>query len=51
MDVGYKKLWKLLIDKNFMKEDLFRISGISTSSVTEMGKGDYVLTKLRMLRF
>ena len=28
MTVSYKKLWKLLIDKNLKKKDLIRMSGI-----------------------
>lgn len=37
MTVSYKKLWKLLIDKNLKKKDLIRMSGIS----------NYTLNKLR----
>ena len=46
MAVCYKKLWKLLIDKDLMKKDLCRISGISTATVTKMGKGGYVSTEV-----
>lgn len=46
MAVSYKKLWKLLIDKDMMKKDLCRLSGISTATVTKMGKGGYVSTEV-----
>lgn len=46
MAISYKKLWKLLIDKDLMKKDLCRISSISTANVTKMGKGSYVSTEL-----
>lgn len=31
MEVSYKKLWKLLIDKDMKKKDLQALSGISWS--------------------
>ena len=44
MAISYKKLWKLLIDRDMKKKDLMAISGISQSSVTKMGKNDNVNT-------
>lgn len=44
MAVCYKKLWKLLIDKDLKKKDLCAISGISSASVTKMGRGGTVNT-------
>ena len=44
MAVSYKKLWKLLIDKDMKKKDLCDKAGISSSSVTKMGKGGHVTT-------
>ena len=44
MAVCYKKLWKLLIDKDLKKKDLCAIAGISSASVTKMGKGGTVNT-------
>ena len=38
MAIRYKKLWKLLIDRDIKKKDLMAISGVSQSSVTKMGK-------------
>lgn len=42
MAVSYKKLWKLLIDKNMKKKDLQAESGISWASITKMSKGENV---------
>ena len=44
--VSYKKLWKLLIDKDMKKKDLCKKAGISTASVTKMGKNGYVTTEI-----
>ena len=46
MAVSYKKLWKLLIDKDMKKKDLCAKAGISTASVTKMGKGGHVTTEI-----
>ena len=42
--VSYKKLWKLLIDRNMNKKDLIEKSGISTSSMAKLTKGSNVTT-------
>lgn len=44
MGVSYKKLWKLLIDKEMKKKDLCAKAGISSASVTKMGKNGHVTT-------
>ena len=44
MAISYKKLWKLLIDREMKKKDLLALSGISQSSVTKMGKNENVNT-------
>lgn len=44
MKVCYKKLWKLLIDKDLKKKDLCAKAGISPASVTKMGKNGHVTT-------
>ena len=46
MAVSYKKLWKMLIDKDMKKKDLCAKAGISTASVTKMGKGGHVTTEV-----
>ncbi len=41
--VDYKKLWKLLIDKDIKKKtDLIPLAGISTNILAKMNKGEYV---------
>ena len=42
MRISYKKLWKLLIDKNMKKTDLIPIAGVSTNIVAKLNKGEYV---------
>ena len=44
MAVSYKKLWKLLIDKDMKKKDLAAAAGISTYTISKMGKGESVTT-------
>ena len=46
MAVSYKKLWKMLIDKDMKKKDLCTKAGISSASVTKMGKGGHVTTEV-----
>ena len=46
MAVSYKKLWKLLIDKDMKKKDLCAKAGISSASVTKMGKNGHVTTDI-----
>lgn len=42
--ISYNRLWKLLIDKDMNKMDLKRVSGISTTSIAKMAKGESVTT-------
>ena len=46
MAVSYKKLWKLLIDKEIKKKDLCAEAGISPATITKMGKGGHVTTEV-----
>lgn len=46
MAVSYKKLWKLLIDKDMKKKDLRKASGISTASMAKLGKNENVNTEI-----
>ena len=46
MAVSYKKLWKLLIDKDMKKKDLCQKAGISPASVTKMGRNGHVTTEI-----
>ena len=42
MGVSYKKLFKLLIDRNMKKKDLQQLVGLSPASVTKLAKDEYV---------
>ena len=42
--ITYKKLWKLLIDRNMNKGDLKTKTGISTASIAKLGKGENITT-------
>lgn len=42
MAVSYNKLWKLLIDKKMRKTDLMEASGIGTTTLSKLGKDQYV---------
>ena len=42
MDVSYKKLWKILIDKDMKKKDLPALANISNSTVMKMSRGENV---------
>lgn len=44
MIVSYKKLWKLLIDKNMNKMDLKEKAGVSAASIAKLGKGENITT-------
>lgn len=46
MAVSYRKLWKLLIDRDMKKKDLRTISGISTNALAKLGKNDRVGTDI-----
>ena len=46
MAVSYKKLWKLLIDKEIKKKDLCTMASISPATITKMGKNGHVTTEV-----
>ena len=48
MEVSYKKLWKVLIDKDMKKKDLQSAAGISWASVTKLSKGTTVSMEVLM---
>ena len=48
MEVSYKKLWKVLIDKDMKKKDLQTAAGISWASVTKLSKGETVSMEVLM---
>ena len=44
MGVSYKKLWKLLIDRDMKKKDLAAAANISTYTVNKLNRGENVTT-------
>jgi DNA-binding Xre family transcriptional regulator len=46
MAVSYKKLWKLLIDKDMKKKDLREAVGMSTTSLTKLSKNENINTEI-----
>ncbi len=43
MDVDYRKLWKMLIDKGIKnKTELITMAGISTNILAKLGKGEFI---------
>jgi len=50
MTISYKKLWKLLIDKNMKRQDLRNITQpkLSTATLAKLSKGENVNTEVLM---
>ena len=46
MEISYKKLWKLLIDRDMKKQDLRKLAKISTNSLAKLGKNEPVATEV-----
>ena len=46
MKISYKKLWKLLIDREMMKKDLAEQAGVSTASIAKLGRNENVNTDI-----
>ncbi len=46
MRISYKKLWKILIDREIKKKDLAKLAGISTTSIAKLGKNKNVNTDI-----
>ena len=44
MITSYKKLWKLLIDKDLKKKDLAQMANISNYTITKLTRGENVTT-------
>lgn len=42
MGVTYKSLWKLLIDREIKKTEMSKAIGISSSTLSKLGKDQYV---------
>ncbi len=46
MAISYKKLWKLLIDKDMKKKDLRQATGMSTTSMAKLSKNENINTEI-----
>ncbi len=46
MAISYNKLWKLLIDKKMKKKDLQQLSGVSSATITKLGRDQNVNTEI-----
>lgn len=40
--VDYTRLWKLLIDKKMIKEDLRKAAGLTSTTISKLGKDEPV---------
>ena len=50
MAASYKKLFKLLIDREMKKKDLAEAAGISIATITKMGKDGAVVSSDILVR-
>lgn len=46
MAISYKKLWKLLIDRDMTKTEMRMAAGISTGALAKLGKNEHVNTEI-----
>lgn len=44
MAASYKRLWKLLIDKDLKKKDLCELANVSTYTIGKMNRGENITT-------
>jgi len=44
MHLSYNRLWKLLIDRGMNKQDLRKLTKLSSTSIAKLGKGENVNT-------
>nr|WP_296167967.1 helix-turn-helix transcriptional regulator [uncultured Ruminococcus sp.] len=46
MQLSYKKLWKLLIDRDLKKKDLSKMANVSTTCIAKLGRNKNVNTNI-----
>lgn len=46
MAISYKKLWKILIDKDMKKKDLRVAAGITTTALAKLGRNENINTEV-----
>lgn len=44
ISLSYNRLWKLLIDRGMTKQDLRKVTGLSSASIAKLGKGQNINT-------
>lgn len=45
MSVSYKKLWIYLIEKNMKRTELIKLTEITSNTLANMGKDEYISMK------
>ena len=46
MDISYKRLWHLLIDRDMKKRELLQLANISTATLAKLNRGENVNTDI-----
>ena len=46
MKISYKKLWKLLIDRDMKKKDLAKLAEVSTYTINKLNKNENVTVEV-----
>ena len=46
LHISYRPLWHLLLDRNMNKQKLREITGLSSSSMAKLGKGESITTEM-----
>jgi DNA-binding Xre family transcriptional regulator len=46
MDISYKRLWHLLIDRDMKKRELLQLANISTATLAKLTRGENVNTDI-----
>ena len=46
MSLSYKKLWKQLIDRDMTRTELRQATGMSSSTIARLSRGDYVASSV-----
>lgn len=48
MSLSYRKLWKLLIDRNISKAELRKLTGLAPNTMTKLNRNDEVTLRVLM---
>ena len=46
MHISYRPLWHLLLDRDMNKQKLREVTGLSSSSMAKLGKGESITTEM-----